>query len=49
MTFIDRFARLLLKCIYCFVIWLYLDLKDSPHLHIQVIVALTHLSKINSY
>ena len=31
-----------------FVIWLCVDLKDRSHLHIRVIVILSHLSKTDS-
>ena len=39
-------TRLSLEHSCWFVIWLCVDLKDSLHLHIRVIMALTHLSKI---
>ena len=49
MPIMNRCARLSLESICWFVIWLCVDLKDSLHLHIQVIEVLTHLSKIDSY
>ena len=48
-NFMNKSTRLSLERICWFVIWLCVDLKDSPHQHIKVIVTLTHLSKIDSY
>ena len=47
--FINRSIRLSLECISWFVIWFCVYLKDSLYLHIRVIVALMHLSKIDPY